>query len=106
MAYQHGLAMGLGTILLTATFMVQENIHSSDENWDAAFKKSWTISDLVDCIYSYAMGRIVTMLTTEGAWRLFFWPPLIPLHFACCTQSKCWSVRVCVLFMLSWPTCL
>jgi energy-coupling factor transporter ATP-binding protein EcfA2 len=43
----------------------QVQTHSSQDNWDAAFKKNWTLDDLLDCIICYAMNKIVALLTAE-----------------------------------------
>jgi energy-coupling factor transporter ATP-binding protein EcfA2 len=43
----------------------QVQTHSSQDNWDAAFKKNWALDDLLDCIICYVMNKIVMMLTAE-----------------------------------------
>ena len=52
------------------------------DNWDATFSEQWTCSDLVDCIISYAITKIVETITIDGV------PRLDPL-------------RACVLCMLA-----
>lgn len=47
----------------------QEIIGCSIDNWDAAFVENWTSSDLVDCIYAYAITALVKLLTCEDADR-------------------------------------
>jgi hypothetical protein len=37
------------------------------DNWDATFTEQWTCSDLVDCIISYAVTKIVEMIVVDGA---------------------------------------
>eukprot|EP00892_Ulva_mutabilis_P002607 jgi/Ulvmu1/12347/UM089_0031.1 len=44
----------------------QDIIGSARENWDANFSEKWSCSDMVDCIISYAITRIVHLLTDEG----------------------------------------
>eukprot|EP01023_Acetabularia_acetabulum_P069215 TRINITY_DN9976_c0_g1_i1.p1 TRINITY_DN9976_c0_g1~~TRINITY_DN9976_c0_g1_i1.p1 ORF type:complete len:537 (+),score=79.02 TRINITY_DN9976_c0_g1_i1:225-1835(+) len=43
----------------------QENIGASMDNWDSAFDDNWTSADMVDCILSYVMTRLVEMLCNK-----------------------------------------
>lgn len=46
----------------------QEIIGCSVDNWDATFSEQWTCSDLVDCIISYAVSKIVeTICNDDGS---------------------------------------
>ena len=67
---------------------LQETIGSTEENWDSAFKKSWTISDLTDCIYSYAITHVVELLTAEGVQHGIRFSTAV----AWCRVQACWSV--------------
>lgn len=52
---------------------MQEMIGCSMDNWDATFSEQWTCSDLVDCIISYAVTKIVEKIAIDGA-------PLFEVH--------------------------
>jgi hypothetical protein len=45
----------------------QEAVGCGVENWDATFTNEWKTADLVDCICSYVITRVVELLSAEGA---------------------------------------
>lgn len=48
-------------------WLVQSVHGGSNDNWDAVFVDNWTSADLVDCIYAFAINKMVSMLTSTGA---------------------------------------
>ena len=58
-----------GLLGCSLTDFVQEVIGCSMDNWDATFSEQWTCSDLVDCIISYAVTKIVETIAIDGVPR-------------------------------------